>query len=694
LVRRVPGADRDPSFRAPTVCRVSAAPPDPAARARALAAEVRRLREAYYRGEPEADDASSDAIEDELRALLAERPDLAPPENPLEQVGVPPGPARRSVRHARPMLSLAKVSPEGREAGVRDFVARFPGQPLRVTPKLDGVSLSIVFADGALEHVATRGDGTTGEDVTAATRWAVPGLPRALPGTRGRVEVRGEAVMLTSVFDAYNAAHPDKPLANPRNACAGTLLQKDPEAAAAAGRLLHFFAFDVEGPSIALADLPARGFAVPPVEVVTGADAVLEVIAALEAGRTANDFDIDGVVVRLDDERAYTAAGARASTPRGAVAIKLPAEERETILRDVRWEVGPGGKVVPRAVLEPVFVGGTTVSSATLANQEVLRARGVKVGMRVLVRRAGDVIPFVSGPAPGTQPADMRDAEIPSQCPSCATALEERGNSRELLCPNLDCPAQTLRRLQWWAGRAAADMEAVGATWIARLYDDGKLRSPADFYTLTVDDLLAYEGMGAVSSRRFVESIEQSKGLGMRRALIGFGIRHAREGTAKRLALAGFASVEEVAAAPAEALAAVKDIGPTVAASIADYFRRPETQAMVARLRELGVDLDVADEDRPVEMADAADTPLKGATVVVTGAFAHPDTGEKVARPAFVRLLEQAGAASASSVSASTTYLITGEGVGAAKTAKAERLEVEVVGQDAAWIWLRQAGVS
>jgi DNA ligase (NAD+) len=553
------------------------------------------------------------------------------------------------------------------------------------------VSLSVVFEDGALAYVATRGDGTTGEEVTHATRHVVTNMPEKLAGVAGRAEVRGEAVMLGSVFAAYNAAHPGKPLANPRNACAGTLLQKDPAAAAAAGRVLHFFAFDADG--FPVTELEAQGFAVPELAVVTGAGAVLEVIARIEAARAANDFDIDGAVVRLDDERAFLAAGNRASTPRGAIAVKLAAEERETILRDVAWEVGPGGKVVPRAVLEPVFVGGTTVSSATLANQEVLRARGVKVGMRVLVRRAGDVIPFVSGPAPGRQPGDVRDAEIPTRCPSCDTTLEERGNSRELLCGNLACPAQTLRRLQWWAGRAAADMEAVGSTWIARLYDDGKLTSPADFYALTQEDLLAYDGMAEISSKRFVDSIERSKQLGMRRALIGFGIRHAREGVAKRLALAGYESVEQVAAASAEDLAAVKDIGDVVAASLVEYFGRADVQQMLTALRARGVSLDVRHEDRPVDAAEAGETPLKGATVVVTGGIVHPDTAEKVSRPAFVRLLELAGATSASSVSAATSFLITGNDVGAQKTAKAVKLEVPVVDQAAAWGWLREAGV-
>lgn len=656
-----------------------------------LAAELRRLKERYYAGEPEADDATYDAREDELRALLEAHPELTPADNPLDLVGAPPAKGRRAIRHAKPMLSLAKVSPGDREAGVREFAERYPGQPLRVTPKLDGVSLSVVYEDGALSCVATRGDGTTGEEVTVAIGHVVTNLPAALDGVAGRAEVRGEAVMLGSVFAAYNEAHPEKPLANPRNACAGTLMQKEPEAAAAAGRVLRFFAFDADG--LPVAALAGHGFDVPDIAVVTGADAVLEVVARIEEARTANDFDIDGAVVRLDDERAYLAAGNRSSTPRGAVAIKLAAEERETVLLGVSWEVGPGGKVVPRAVLEPVFVGGTTVRSATLANQAVLRERGVKVGMRVLVRRAGDVIPFVSGPAPGTQPVGVHDAEIPTHCPSCATELHERGNSRELLCPNLDCPAQALRRLQWWSSRAAADMEAVGATWIARLYDDGKLASPADFYALTKGDLLAYDGMGEVSSRRFVDSIEQSKAVGMRRALIGFGIRHAREGVAKRLALAGYERVEDVAGASAEELAAVKDIGDVVAASLVEYFGREETREMIRLLRERGVSLDVRDEDRPVDAAEAGDTPLKGATVVVTGAIVHPDTAAKVTRPAFVRLLELAGATSATSVSAATSFLVTGNDVGAGKTAKAEKLEVAVVDQAAAWGWLREAGV-
>jgi len=672
------------------------ADPSPQDRIDTLAGDLRRWREEYYAGEPSIDDATFDAAEDELRALLAEHPDLAPADNPLEQVGARPSGARRAIRHARPMLSLAKVSPAQREEGVREFAERFPGQPLRVTPKLDGVSLSIVFQDGELEHVATRGDGTTGEEVTSAARAVLPELPQRLDDAPGRVEIRGEAVMLQSTFDAYNAAHPDKPLANPRNACAGTLLQKDPAAAAAAGRVLRFYAFDVHAPDAALgiSDIAGRGFHVPDVAVVEGADAVLEVVAKIEEGRPTNDYDIDGAVVQLDAAKAFAAAGNRSSTPRGAVAIKLAAEERETILKDISWEVGPGGKVVPRAVLEPVFVGGTTVSSATLANQEVVRARGVKIGMRVMVKRAGDVIPFVSGPAPGKQPEDVRDADIPAQCPSCGTELVEQGNSRELFCSNLDCPAQTLRRLQWWSGRAAADMEAVGEVWIAKLYEDGALRTPADFYGITAEQLMEYDRMGEVSSKRFVESIERSKDMGMRRALIGFGIRHAREGTAKRLCQAGFESVEQIAATSAEDLAAVKDIGPIVAQSIADYFAREEVVELVQQLRAHGVDLDVRDEDRPVEAAAAADTPLKEATVVVTGAIVHPDTGEKVARPAFIRLLEQAGATSATSVSASTTYLVTGNDVGASKTAKAEKLEVEVVDQAVAWGWLADAGVS
>jgi DNA ligase (NAD+) len=342
------------------------------------------------------------------------------------------------------------------------------------------------------------------------------------------------------------------------------------------------------------------------------------------------------------------------------------------------------------AWLEPVFVGGTTVTRATLANQEVIRARGIKIGDTVLVRRAGDVIPFVAGVLDASKRTGAEQEIVPpTVCPSCGMALIEQGNSRELFCTNVACPAQTVRRLIHWASRAAADIDAIGGVWIERLAEAGILEQPSDFYQLTKEQLLEFDRIGEVSAARMIESIDASKRVGLRRALIGLAIPMASDGTAARLCRAGFGSLEEVADADVEALVAVEDIGPKVAASLAEHLTRlrPELE----RLRAAGVSLDVRDEDLPPVVAAGA--PLAGKTVVITGAISDPRSGEKVARPVFQRLCEKAGATAASSVSANTDLLITGAGVGESKLAKAAKLGVEVVDQGEIWQRLIEASV-
>jgi DNA ligase (NAD+) len=357
------------------------------------------------------------------------------------------------------------------------------------------------------------------------------------------------------------------------------------------------------------------------------------------------------------------------------------------------WDVGKTGKVAPVAMLEPVFVGGTTVMRATLANQEVIRARDIKIGDTVLVRRAGDVIPFVAGVLDASKRTGAeQDIMPPSECPSCGHPLTEQGNSRELFCTNVACPAQTARRLIHWASRSAADIEAIGPVWIERLAESGDLETPSDFYALTRERLLEFDGIADVSADRMIESIERSKPVGLRRALIGLAIPMASEATAMRLCRAGYATLQAVADAGEEELQQVEDIGPKVAASLHSHLNRESTRAELARLRELGVDLDVREEDLPPKVA--ADAPLAGRTVVVTGTISDPRSGEKIPRPTFQRLCERAGAATASSVSANTDMLITGENVGAAKTTKAEKLGVEVVDQADVWKLLIEAGVA
>ena len=661
-----------------------------AARIAELAERIVELREAYYQGAPLVADAEYDALEDELRGLIAEHPDLAPDPNPLEQVGAA-GVLHAPVRHSRPMLSLEKATTPEQVAA---FFDRFAGQPVVVMPKLDGLSLAVVYERGRLARAITRGDGTTGDDVTVLVRALAEGVPDRLEAGE-RVEVRGELVMLRSTFAAYNEAHPDKPLINPRNAAAGTVRAKDP--AVVAERRLRFFAFDLHTTNGVHDDLELAlrtlGFDAADMRHCDDADAALEVIAGIEAERNRLDYDLDGAVLRLADRGAYAAAGTRANSPRGALAYKFAAEEKTTMLADVIWDVGKIGKVSPVAVLEPVFVGGTTVTRATLANQEVIRARDVRIGDTVLVRRAGDVIPFVAGVLDASKRTGAeREIEPPEQCPSCGQPLTEQGNSRELFCTNVACPAQTVRRLIHWASRAAADIDAIGPVWIERLNEAGLLERPSDFYALERDTLLSFERIADVSADRMLESIDRSRSVGMRRALIGLAIPMASEGTAARICRAGFRSLEALADTSEEELQQVEDIGPKVAASLHAHLNRESTRAELARLRELGVELDVLDEDLPPEVA--ADAPLAGKTVVVTGTIADPRSGEKIPRPTFQRLCERAGATTASSVSASTDLLITGENVGAAKTAKAEKLGVEVVDQGEIWKQLIDAGVA
>jgi DNA ligase (NAD+) len=665
---------------------------DIAARIAELSTEVQRLNDAYYAGGDATTipDADYDALKDELTALVAEHPDLEPADSPLSKVNAPEQLTGPTVRHARPMLSLAKATTE---AAIRTFCDRFPGQVFRVSEKLDGLSLSIVYEDGRLDYVATRGTGTLGELVTDKARHVIPALPQTIDEP-GRVEVRGEALMARSTWQAYNDAHPDKPLTNPRNGAAGTLMQKDPEAAAASGRLLRFFAFGAERADGTAIDPESLGIELVHQTLCAGADEVMAAIAAIGERRTGLDYDIDGAVIRLHEPAAFEAAGFNSAEPRGAIAFKYPPEEKLTKLLAVEWQVGKIGRIAPRARVEPVFVGGVTVENITLHNPRLIRERDLRIGDTVAVVRRGDVIPFAGRSIPEDRDGTERVIEPPAKCPSCGTELEVRGTGEERWCPNLQCPAQITRRLMHWASRPAADMEGVGDVWIEKLAEDGVLKTRADFYTLTAEKLMTYERMGEVSAKNMVDSIERSKGLGLRRALIGLAIPMASDGTAKRLALAGYERLEDVAAASIDELVAIKDIGPKVAESVVAFFQRPEVVKEIEDLRAHGVDLDVHDEDRPVDVAAAADSPLKGSTVVITGAFTDPRSGAKVSRPEVTRLVEQAAATTTSSVSENTDYLLAGADVGASKTAKAGKLGVAVVDQDQLWAWLREAGVA
>jgi DNA ligase (NAD+) len=548
-------------------------------------------------------------------------------------------------------------------------------------PKFDGVSLSLTYQDGQLVRAATRGDGTVGEDVTANVNdGTVKGLPLEL-GQPLSCEVRGEIVMRRSDWQSYNLVHPDKPLANPRNGAAGTLRAKDRKKVE--DRSLQFFPFDLladdfQANQTTPTRLQALGFQPEHFELSDNVDVLeraLDYIEHMAAHRPHLDYEIDGIVLRVADREMFDQAGATGHHWRAALAFKLAAEEAVSTLEDVEWQVGKSGTVAPVARIKPVFVAGTTISNVSLHNQLMIREKDVRIGDRVVVVRRGDVIPHIERVADADKRTGTEQKiEAPAGCPSCGGKLTVVGESEILKCENLaGCGAQQVRRLIHWAGRSAADIDAVGSTWIETLADGGKLASPVDFYRLGKDDLMGFERMGDTLAAKMIQSIETSKGLGMRRALIGWSIPLCSEGTAKRLGRAGFSSVEKVMEASEEELLSVEDIGPMVAASIREFFSRPEVQAQIEDLRSLGVNLDCLPEDGPKKAAGGA---LTGKTVVITGTLSMP-------RKEMATLLEDAGAKVSGSVSKNTDYVVCGENAGSKKT-KAESLGVAILSEDEA----------
>jgi DNA ligase (NAD+) len=634
-----------------------------------LEVELRRHKKLYYDGTPEITDAEYDALESELESLYDFDPSARPDESVLDEVGAPVGELFDPVRHDHPMLSLNKVH---NNADLDKFLASFKGKSFLATHKFDGTSASLTYKAGKLVRAATRGDGEVGEDVTKNVI-GMKGVPSTLP-LAVDVEVRGEVVMLKSDFNSYNAARPEAALKNPRNAAAGTLRAKD--RAAVADRPLTFMAFDVIGsselPSETAEAIKFLGFELGSFVKHTDPAAIFAFITETDEKRQSYDYDLDGVVIRLADRREYEAAGATGHHPKGAIAYKLAAEIGETTLLSVTWQVGKTGVVAPVAEIVPLFLAGTTISRATLHNLSIISERQIKEGQRIQIKRAGDVIPYVIGPVAGEE-SKGTEIHIPSACPSCGGALI-LGSSQVVICANTQgCPAQALRRLIHWASRAAADIDAIGESWIEKFYEAGILNTPSDFYKLTRETLLGFDRMGDRLADKMIASIETSKGIGLRKCLIGWSIPMCSEGTAKRLCRNGYESVEQVAGATEAQLIEVEDVGPVVAHSIVTFFSKKAIKEEITLLRSQGVSLDVRPEDKPVLLSsqEAASQPFFGKAVVITGTLT-------VGRKDFQTLVESKGAKASGSISAKTDYLIVGENAGS-KLAKAESLGVAVL---------------
>ncbi len=650
-----------------------------AARARWLREEIARHNEAYFRDDaPEIPDADYDALVRELRALEASNPALADASSVTQHVGAPVSSVFSPVVHGEVMLSLDNVfDPEELRAWC-ERTARLAGVASEslayvVEPKIDGLALAITYDDGELVRAATRGDGRVGEDVTDNVR-AITNVPRTLAGVTGRLEVRGEVFLSHADFAALNErqrALAQKEFANPRNAAAGSLRQKDPSVTAS--RSLSFLAYQLAPLATTLSctthldtldQLASWGFLTAPEALrVVGESGVLSRSEWFETHRHDFDYDIDGVVIKVDDLALRETLGATSRAPRWAIARKLPPEERTTRLLKIEVSIGRTGRATPFAVLEPVVVAGSTVALATLHNQDQVALKDVRPGDLVIVRKAGDVIPEVVGAVrePGRRRA--KAWHFPSTCPECGAALERRGDESDTYCVNPACPAQRLAQIVHFASRSALDIEGLGEQRVAQLLALGLIDDVADLFFLRVDDLIELEGFGALSANALVTAIAAAKEAPLSRVLVGLGIRHVGPVAARELTKR-FVTYDALEAAPLEALEAIEGIGPVIAGSLYAYLREDETAARLVRLRAAGLTLREPVTDAPVSQT------LAGRAVVVTGAV------EGFSRDEAEAAVHARGGTSPGSVSKKTYCVVVGEAPGAAKVTRAQELGI------------------
>ena len=643
-----------------------------------------RIEEANYRyyvlDQPTLSDAEYDDLLRELEALEHAHPELVTPESPTQRVGAAPVSALPTFTRDVPMQSIQNCTTEEEfrdwAEGLLTFLKR-AGETLRffVEPKIDGTGLELIYEGGRLRTAATRGDGTTGEDVTAQAR-TIRSIPMRLRGAEppGALGVRGEVFISKRSFSELNArlseAGAEKVYANPRNLAAGSLRMLDPRVTAS--RPLDFFAHSfgqMEGADCATQAgfyEAARNWGMktsPSARTCEGADEVAAAYRDLLDGRDDLPYEIDGMVVKVDDFELQDALGARARSPRWAIAWKFPSVEQATRLLAIEVQVGRTGALTPVARLEPVAIGGVTVSRASLHNEDEIARLDVRPGDRVLVKRAGDVIPkVVKVLEHGGGPAFV----VPARCPVCGTdAVREEGEAVRR-CPNFACPAQLKEHIRHFAGRAAMDIEGLGSKLVAQLVERGLVADVADLYDLQAETLAGLDRMAEKSASNLVEALEKSKTRPLHRFLNGLGIRHVGERIAEILAQR-FESLDALKAATEEELLAVDEVGPEVAASLSAFFRREEVSRTIQRLRAAGVD------PRPAPRARTG--PLSGEVIVFTG------TLTKLSRDAAKAAATSRGASVGSSVTRKTTLVVAGEKAGS-KLKRAEELKIRVLTED------------
>jgi DNA ligase (NAD+) len=636
----------------------------------------------YVLDDPVINDDEYDALLDELRRIEAEHPELVTPDSPTQRVGGTPVSKLEKVTHLQRMLSLANARSEEE---LRAWVARMRSHLARegiedpeftfvCEPKIDGLAMSLLYRDGVFERGATRGDGEIGEDVTHNLR-TIASIPQRIDDAPPLLEVRGEVYMSLSDFTALNERRAEAGLStfmNPRNSAAGTIRQLDP--ALTAERPLSFWAYQVgvtEGLSFdshwgALEFLRERGFPVNgDIRRLESEDEVVAQCLSWQERRGALDFEIDGVVIKVDSTELQRRLGVVGRDPRWAIAWKFPPTTAVTKLEAIRWNVGKFGDLHPFAELEPVHVGGVTVKRATLHNEEDLARKDIRVGDDVIVLRAGDVIPQVVSPAPhAVDRADRAEPpRPPERCPFCDTpTVKDAGVFTK--CPNRVCPERVWQLLAHFASRGAMDIDGLGEKQVALFQDKGMVRTAADFYDLEAEDLLALDGFGEVSANRLVEAIAESRGRPFGRVLFAVGIEGVGEVTGRNLA-DRFRTIEALQAASPEEIAETQGIGPIVAALIADQLADEQMRTLIDDLRERGLQLEQ-------EGPPPGEGPLAEKTFVLTGSL--PD----LTREEATERIMAAGGKVTSSVSKKTSYVVAGESPGS-KLAKAEKLGVPVL---------------
>lgn len=659
---------------------------NPAERVRQLRTEIEHHNYRYFvLDDPEVSDAEFDRLVRELRELEAEHPELVTDDSPTQRVGGAAVSEFGEVRHRIPMLSLENAfEPDDVVAfdrRVRERLGSDEDVSYACEPKMDGLAVSIVYEDGLLVQAATRGDGTTGEDVTHNVR-TIKSIPLRLHGKGWPrlLEARGEVFMPIAGFDAMNRRaleKGEKVFVNPRNAAAGSLRQLDPRVTAS--RPLDMFFYGVglvekgslpERHSEILAQLRDWGLRPSPeVAVRHGVQGLLDYYAHIQRRRARLAYQIDGVVYKVDSLEQQRRLGFVSRAPRWAIAHKFPAEEEMTVVRGVEWQVGRTGALTPVARLEPVFVGGVTVSNATLHNIDELHRKDVRVGDTVIIRRAGDVIPEVLKVILERRPAHTSEVQLPRKCPVCGSAVVKEEDEAIARCSGgLYCAAQRKESLRHFASRRAMDIEGLGSRLIEQLVDGDHVRSAADLYKLTQEELAGLERMAEKSAANLVEALEASKETTLPRFLFALGIRDVGEATAMALAT-HFGALEKLMEATIDEVQEVPDVGPIVAEHVHNFFREKHNRDVIAALRRSGVHW------QDIERKSQADLPLAGKIIVLTG------TLESMERHQAQERIRALGGKASDSVSAKTDYVVAGASAGS-KLQKAEKLGVTVLDEE------------